>query len=229
MAYCANADDEVPDHAVEELLHALYLGAGEPTTAQLLDYELGLATAAEAHLIEHALVAEPLIRQELAQLQVLDQPRRATEPTPLISRFAAWLRAQWPGHQPLLALLQGMTTTMPALRGTTTSPAIYAVGPYRLALTITASADGAPTENSVHYTVQGQLLNQTAPEEPCRGTVQLLALPPDAQQHQDPAIAAATPLDEFGFFTIRPLPSGSYRLVAVLPHHTIWIQALDVA
>jgi hypothetical protein len=228
MAFTPTPDEEDLDHAVVELLQTLYVTATGPTTAQLLDYELGLATPADARLIEAYLTTTPAIRHELTQLQLLDQPGAVQSATAFPTRFLAWLRAQWPDHPPLLALPQQIPAIASALRGAAAAHAIYAVGDYRLALAIATTADHPAEAEATPYTVQGQLLSQAAPEAICTGAVQLIRLPATHDQTTEPVIAAETTLDAFGFFALPPVAGGVYQLVALLPQHTIWIQAINV-
>lgn len=228
MVFRANPDDNQLDAGLEELLHALYAAEQQPATEQLLDYALGLAMPAEARMIEQRLASAPTVRQELRELQELDQ----TDVTSMVDsespQWLRWLRIKWPDHAPLLAIPQLIPSPSPALRGTADAHTIYQAGAYRLALTIVTAASDQPNAAENAIIIQGQLINQDVPEEPCIGTVQLHSPAMAQAPNQTPQLAAETTLDEFGFFSLPNSTAGTYQLVIVLPDHTIWIQGFTV-
>ncbi|MEZ4681207.1 MAG: hypothetical protein R2932_44035 [Caldilineaceae bacterium] len=237
MTFTANPDDEGAEQAVAALLQALYEPDLQPTTEQLLDYDLGLATPPEARLIELYLADNAWGRAELTLLQALNQDSTETNAGSATAHFLSWLRRQWPDRPPLLALPQLTPSVGSALRGTTDTHAVYAVGPYRLALTIAAATDGTTTHTdgttrgyatdyAKEYIVQGQLLNQSNPEERCRGSVQFIRAEADTNRAEQ--VVSQVELDEFGFFWLQVRQIGVYRLVVALPAHTIWIQELHI-
>lgn len=216
------------DQQADALLNVLY-AKDEPTTAQILDYALGLATPEIARKIEASLVNNTQLRKELAELNALNPQNAsatavATAPTST-ERFLQWLQAQWPNRLPLAAPLSPQSA-MPALRGDADNYHVYAVGPYRLALTIVKGnvsiTDHPPASTETIYTIQGQLIDQQKPDVSCEGTVQLLT------HENETALSREAQLDDFGFFQITLPRAGTYRLVAALPHHTIWIQELQI-
>jgi len=237
---------EEADRQIDQLLHTLYHEDG-PTSTALLDYALGLVKAEEAQRIEQQLVTNAVARKELAELQALNQPASRADTairTPNISRtsdtqtsdadrvtavnrFLQWVQQLWPQRVPLLALPQ-TPLVVAAVRGTENTYHVYAVGPYRLALTISPADEQPQTALCV---VQGQLINQQQPDEACQGTVQIVPILRLAENHAFDArdlVATEAVLNEFGFFQLSLSSKGAYRLVVALPEHTIWIQELQI-
>lgn len=236
MALMAKPDgfpqpDEEADGKIEQLLHTLYYEAGA-TTSELLDYALGLTTAADARRIEQQLATNSIMRKELAELQALNLPITSTESSDahtmtVAGQFLQWVQEHWPQRIPLLALPQAPVATM-AVRGTDDHYDVYAVGPYRLALTISIADERLQDET---YIVQGQLINQNNPDERCQGSVQLVPIAVadgNGADEESYVTAPETTIDEFGFFQLFLNTTGGYRFVAALSEHTIWIQELHV-
>lgn len=220
------SDDQQLDQQIAALLHTLYAEHSEITTEQLLDYALGIATPTEARRLEVTLPTNGHLREELRQLQQLNNGAandgtagQQTTTTPSTQdRLQSWLRAQWPHRQLTQALAPLTTAPTPAVRGNTDGYRVYNADHYRLAFTIA-------TEKTANTSMlQGQLIDIDDPATACHGQIQLLT----SHANEPPAIVAESALDSFGYFSLAVTAPGTYLLVAALPTHTIWIQDLQL-
>lgn len=165
---------------------------------QLLEPEPGLAMRAHLALCPHC-------THELAQLagQLGEDPLRDLLAAPgILTRLVLRLRSD--GPRPLAA----------SVRGAGDGPATYEGDGVTLALAAQRES-GA----SARWMLLGLLVDGEGHDLPGGVPVQLL---------RDAAIAASSELDEFGNFSIRGVPAGSYTIAISLPERTVVVERIAV-
>lgn len=197
--------------AVDGMLDAALFRAGCPAPDDLLLYQAGFLSAAEADQIRAHLQACADCRAEMGELMAVQAP--AQEGTPLHERLVQ------AGKQALRAILIS-SPAQPAglaVRGAASPQRQYRAGDYQILLSVVP-----PIAAENRWQIEGQVLEQGLPLSGRPGdSVQLLTRVGDAIAHDV--------VDDFGYFVMDDVSSGRYQLHIDLFGAQIFIENLDVA
>ncbi len=220
LAYLEGAASEATARRIEQspellaevaalrLTDAGISGALDPdeavSTDDLLLYQAGLLSPAEAQQVEQHLAEQPALRALLAALELPDEAADPAAPT-----LAERLRAA--GRR----ILEAVPLTLPqqpatALRGQEQRSYVYQAGAYQIVLALTP-----PLIEEAIWQIEGQISPADEQPVPTGGLV---------QARRADEIVASDNIDEAGFFALDRLGPGDYSIQIDLTEASVLLE-----
>lgn len=190
---------------------ALFRAACPSGEALLLAVNGLLDNDALQRITDHLSVCEPC-RIEFMMFENISAPPTTVSPSPI----RALLDYAQQAGQELIAILRPLPAPMFALRGVSQQDLVYHAGEYQIVLTVAPPVVAEPMRH-----IEGQITLHHDPTcVPHGASVQLL---------WEGRVAHSDQVDEFGYFALDNVESGSYELRIALDPNVIVIRDLAIA